>query len=403
MYVHVYVSPAAAVRAGKAKSGLVRIDLTEEQLGQLTPEEREELARAPGLGAEKLEYPSWALGSENGDPSLSEASFESVREVLRARLDRQREAVAKAQQRLREAVAEMERWLSMHEPSPSAHVARRYGNTGEWAADLPYIGDSPGLDYRDARVLGDTVERTLEPLRRRIQAVRDAAATEAKRRNVEEATAKAKVWLAENPVERLVEVKAEDGKLVAKTTFDGAWRVQERFDLAEQPVLEAVKARLAEATQEAARRNAELEKQRTSGLAAFVESQLDALSRKRFAEKLLPEQEALTRVRDHLFAALEKHPRYERLDGKDVEHEDTCIHPVYKFAADDAEELSAEQYAALERIRADAPKGAKVTPRVHRVWCEGDGCEDSDTVEAASALVSLDWHGWRLSREYALE
>jgi hypothetical protein len=121
MYVHLYVSPAAAVLAGKARSGNLRMDLTEEQIQSLGEEERMMLATVSGLGEEELDADDTRLGAGD-DPDIPDASLESLRTVLQARIQKarvraeeertrqeQRRRISDARERAERMAAERER------------------------------------------------------------------------------------------------------------------------------------------------------------------------------------------------------------------------------------------------------------------------------------------------------
>lgn len=171
-----------------------------------------------------------------------------------------------------------------------------------------------------------------------------------------------------------------------------------------------VKAELATRQAEAKRRAAAEEAQRKLDSARFTEA-CAALVREfgtddqrgRLDDDLLPDEELLKIVRDHVFTDLTTFPRYEKLTSKDVEHEfdgeylDECGGEV-DFSAGTVESLVAETWRNLKAIQAAAPEGATVTPRYHAAMCDRCGAE----TERFSALVSVEWHGRQFSREYAI-
>ena len=89
--VTIYVTPAAAVRAGKTQVGDITMTLSDEDVAALSPEQRDALARHV-----EHEY-GWSLALHADAPPVGEASLDSLRVLLDARIARQaREAEAKA-------------------------------------------------------------------------------------------------------------------------------------------------------------------------------------------------------------------------------------------------------------------------------------------------------------------
>ena len=104
-----------------------------------------------------------------------------------------------------------------------------------------------------------------------------------------------------------------------------------------------------------------------------------------------------------MFAPLADCERYVTLVAADVEHGEDCPGPATKYSAAPAESVSATQWTAYTTILRAAAEidGATVTVQEHRGWCDAAGCSGGG-VSRYSALVSVEWHGRRLSREYAL-
>ena len=136
----------------------------------------------------------------------------------------------------------------------------------------------------------------------------------------------------------------------------------------------------------------------TDATAAWIAVHGTESQRARFAEGLLPEQEMWGAIRDEVFSSITS-PRYERMVGGDIEHDNDCPDPRAAYGVNPLAALDADQYARLVQIRRVAPAGATVAPRLHYASC-GD-CSVA-RVERASVLVTLDWFGRELSREYAL-
>jgi len=122
--------------------------------------------------------------------------------------------------------------------------------------------------------------------------------------------------------------------------------------------------------------------------------------RARHKEGLLPQRELVDLIRERVFARLDAFDRYAKINADDIDHSDDCDHELSpKYMVDAATELDADDYARLSRIRKAAPDGAEVEARKHVGVCT---CCTSDRVYKRSALVSVEWHGRKLSREYAI-
>lgn len=139
--VFVYVDRSAAILAGKSQYGAVEMSLTDEMIGQLAPEERLELANTPAPGysnsPERMRFGAgggeWRPGNERisaPDPVLSEATLESLRECLRARLSKRPvlEAEAKAEQEKKAAEREAEIQKILAAGVEALMIDRGYGD-----------------------------------------------------------------------------------------------------------------------------------------------------------------------------------------------------------------------------------------------------------------------------------
>ena len=110
----------------------------------------------------------------------------------------------------------------------------------------------------------------------------------------------------------------------------------------------------------------------------------------------LPQNDLLDAARNLLFAPLDSFARYERLTGDDLPYFD-CSNHTPEFEVRTIEVLSADAFDKLKSIRAAVPS-AQIEVRAHEVTCV-----DCDALtERTSALVSIDWRDYTLSREYAL-
>ena len=371
MQIYVYIDPAAAVRAGKARSGVIAVEMGEADIAALTQEQRELLAQCDGLGCHT--EPGADLvgqrysGRAGSGLELIEATPASVAAWLAAVLEAERakaaEAAAERARTLAGRVAEAEQWLACLE-----------AQSGPALAALPDHESKPPY-YSSPDSVG-------EDLASRISAVVGRAAAGKKQMGA----AREAEWMAENPARALVVESVVEGRVVAAAP-GGHYTDSE-----------AMSARRRDAFALAAAQNEALDTGRDAAISAAVAEWGTESQRARRGEGLLPDAEVLDMVRESLFGAIDV-LRYGRLDEADVEHTDECAGPDVEFSAPNASSLDDRQYATLGRIRAAAPEGATVTPRVHRGHC--DECYGT-TESKTSALVRLDWHGFRLSREYAL-
>ena len=152
---------------------------------------------------------------------------------------------------------------------------------------------------------------------------------------------------------------------------------------------------------EADRRNEIENTERTTTETAWItEHAPELLDRHR--EGFLPEAELLDRVRDVIFGAIVA-PRYSRIVDHEILFTENCD-PDAEYSADDAGELTAAEYAALQVIREQAGGGATVQACEHEghCGCQHCGSVDNTQVVRRSARVSVKWGGRILSREYGL-
>ena len=158
-----------------------------------------------------------------------------------------------------------------------------------------------------------------------------------------------------------------------------------------------------------AKRDAEAQKKRLdTALAVMVAENGNTSQKERQAQGVLPHSEAMDLARDVLFGDLYQTPRYERLTVADIRSlggDYPCSSQI-EFGARDLEECPAIAWERLTAIGTAAPEGATVVLREHygRCGCSADSdCPTRDWCgERLSVLVTLDWHGAKLSREYAV-
>jgi hypothetical protein len=140
--------------------------------------------------------------------------------------------------------------------------------------------------------------------------------------------------------------------------------------------------------------HAERERIKVQALEDFIQAHSTETQRRRRAAKLMPDDEVLDLVRNHVFSPLDHMPRYERMKKSEFQHAYSV-----NFETEDAERATDAQYEAMEAIRKLVP-GSQVTLRDHIAKLSTDENNDERIVKEGY-LVSVGWHGHPLSREYA--
>lgn len=347
--VKVYVNSSAAVRAGKTMSGEALVAVTEESLAALTEAERTALADAIGHStmANVRE-----LGNEADDGIISEPTWEQALASLRHRM------TVRAERTARKAI---ERDLAIREEIENVVAG------GVEKLIFERFNDSMAL--WELVNIGCAHYGTGSEEARQVQNDPHVAALLAEARlRVDEHNAKVKQYRAEQEAARKAAAAA---KLAAER--EAAVRFK-------------------------------------SACATFCAARPELAGR--YSEGLLSEAEMLSAIRDEAFAGLNAFPRYERLIAADLRgcncYDDEgcpCGEPKAGFyVSDDVPSLSQGGYETLLAIRAAAGDGAKVEPRSHRVYCArcDEAGEPDGEAARLSVRVTIDWHGRKLSREYAL-
>ena len=144
--------------------------------------------------------------------------------------------------------------------------------------------------------------------------------------------------------------------------------------------------------------NAEAARQRRERLAAEVPN-MDANAQGRWKLGLLPEEEILDSLRNRLFASLDGWPRYVKITGRDLPHEDWCDSQEITCTAGPADALTAAQYERFDLLARDLPAGARYDIKVHVCTCQACGAETS----RYSVRVKIEDGPLVFTREYALE
>lgn len=378
MHVKVEINPAAAVRARRTSAGVCDVAVTEALMEALTDEELAVLGEVV------------TSGEAIGDDETVEGTAAEVRRLIVAIVARRAEA-AEGERRAAQA------WLDLDDDAFRRLVVRVSEYSYSAGTLQSYADGAPAAARIDA----------LPGLRARCNALRTQLAVES--REEEEAFEAARraecdtavaAWTAA-PQEVIREAVARRSSTISRDDYlvgSGLPTVCPDWD--DTGHLLTILQREQEAVRaEVAAEEERREREQAEAIDAWVAEYGDESVRARHAEGLLPRAELLAAVRDQVFVDLSELPRYVRLRADDVAHDNDCPYDAdLTFEASEVEALSAETYAALLVVRERAPEGATVTPRVHVGSC--DAC--SGRIERYSALVSLDWYGIRLSREYTL-
>jgi hypothetical protein len=158
--------------------------------------------------------------------------------------------------------------------------------------------------------------------------------------------------------------------------------------------------RVAEAArkEESAAADQAADRDRRRALKKWVSERGSEEQRERFAEGLLPDDEILADVVDDLFEIAED--QYVPLRKEQAcDCERGCASQA-RFFVGSAGSLDTRQFSTLQRIREQAPTGAKVEVRMHKVHCQECSCAP---LSRLAVQVSVEWEGWKLVQEYALK
>lgn len=125
--------------------------------------------------------------------------------------------------------------------------------------------------------------------------------------------------------------------------------------------------------------------------------------KERFEAGVLPEDELLDVVRDHLYAPLNDFPRYQKMKKGDIceadenEYEDHRV----SYKTEDLTEMTADQFAMMKKIKAAAPEGAVIEARKHVGVC-ADCPDDDGYLERVGFMVRVAVGDFEFSREYGM-
>jgi hypothetical protein len=168
---------------------------------------------------------------------------------------------------------------------------------------------------------------------------------------------------------------------------------------AEQKIREMQSERWAgEAAEKEAAEKEAADARRAAQLSAWVAKHGTENQRARALEGLLPEDEIIDAIRAVAYAPLDALPRYEKIKRTDFcECDGEYQTPNVDFDVEDADDVSADEYDQICKIRALMPRAA-VTLRRHSGGCET--CKNEMTL--AGIMVRLTVGEFSLSREYAV-
>lgn len=127
MRVWFYVDAKNAVVAGKSQSGYLPLDLDDEQMGELTDEQRETLAGVPSLGdATTPKHPDYCIRGVVA-PTLDE-----LRQALDQMRDKTLAEEQQEQERERERIEEAEEVLRKRKTDTRKHSEYDHGISAHW-------------------------------------------------------------------------------------------------------------------------------------------------------------------------------------------------------------------------------------------------------------------------------
>ena len=163
----------------------------------------------------------------------------------------------------------------------------------------------------------------------------------------------------------------------------------------------AAEARAAEESLANRRATAERETANKKAISTWVAENCDEEMKERLDAGFLPEEEIIDEVLHQLFEINEdEYVPLKKEQACDCERGCTgsvkfTVTPILPGVAT----LDSRQFATLERVKVSAPAGSTVEPRLHKASCPECKCTP---LARTSALVTLEWNGWLLKKEYQL-
>ena len=159
----------------------------------------------------------------------------------------------------------------------------------------------------------------------------------------------------------------------------------------------AAEARAAAEAAEERRRARDMEARHAGEITKWIEDNCDDDMIERRRQGFLNDDEIIEEVMDQMFdITADEHVSIKKHEACDCDK--GCTGAVRSFVLP-VEHLDTHQYAALHRIREEAPKNAVVTPQMRKAACPECSCVP---LARMTALVELEWCGWMLRKAYAL-
>lgn len=340
LVVRMYIAPSAAVRAGLARAGDIDVSLTSAFLATLDPDEREVLTSFARLPKTEVNRFN-TLEADPREPQANEAGLlAALRQEMAKRLTKAQEDKAKKEEEAREFEAETHRLIERMQTEPDFFVYDQGWGDRRFYAKSMDRGSVP--EFKAA------IETYILPL-------------------VQERT---RAWEEE---------KARDEA-----------QKQENKERADAEAKEA--ERLAALRPEA--------------LTALITEHGSDNQRARHARGVLPEKEALKLVRGVVFKPLDDvFPRYVKIKGEDIRPSCKCDgEGDLRYDVAEVKEMDADLWENVKRFEElAAAKAPNLTLELkqHHGYCAHKACPHG--LVRYSALVSLNWFGLDLSREYSLD
>lgn len=202
-----------------------------------------------------------------------------------------------------------------------------------------------------------------------------------------------------------------EGPLVNDATFDVIKAVlEERYAKQkaageeadrQQTAKKLAEARAAEEEVATRRARAERDAENKKAIAQWIADNCDEEMVDRLQAGFLPDDEIIEEAMHHLFEVNED--EYVPLKKEQACDCDRGCAGAVKFTVmpvvPGVATLDSRQFATLERVKESAPQGAFVQPRLHKASCPECKCTP---IARAAALVTLEWNGWLLKKEYQL-
>ena len=372
LQIQTHLSPASALSHGVTEHGDLLVTPTAEELEALSAEQRDTLAKyvAPERAGDRFRHYSTLSVPRPGWAGVTEALEYQRAEEARTRQERQAE--------INNECAEYRQAIKLlcageyFEPGSMPPVSRKH-NLRSGAPN--YSKDDP-----EGQHLWAEFQRLSRDARTRLILAADAALGDDVDRHI---VGDLEGWSPE--VSALIDTKVwRDGKYAYDPEPRRALAVCAELNRRRQARSEA----LARANQTALR--------------DLIGGHGTPDQLERFDAGVLPCAERSGLVRSVLFARMDL-PLYCRITDEEVVDACDCDADDVVFNTYDHEgDLTADQWAALKAIRAQAPDGATITVRGHVGYARGHSSESDPEVRKLSVRVTVEFAGEKVRQEYAL-